>query len=216
MITHEKHSLFINTKREPHEVTSNLIRRPNTHVIVVCAGLTRPSTDSRASTSYQPNTHGCQVALSHQEVVELFCPSFKQSERLLHTDQIFTSLQVAVMTNFIRMLSGNVTVNVFKADAAILRAAIFRTFSSIFDKLLHLSKSQGSAMNRLRRHDLPESIRHFLTVSMHLQDSLSRFHRPGLRNVDFRVNMESASTRTVAFHECQSCSTVHAQHNRPR
>ena len=47
----------------------------------------------------------------------LFCPSFTQSERFLHTDQLITRLQVVVMTNFIRMLSGNVIVHVFKSDA---------------------------------------------------------------------------------------------------
>ena len=47
----------------------------------------------------------------------LFCPSFTQSERFHHTDQLITRLQVAVMTNFIRMLSGNVIVHVFKSDA---------------------------------------------------------------------------------------------------
>ena len=56
----------------------------------------------------------------------LFCPSFTQSERFLHADQLITRLQVVVMTNFIRMLSGNVVVNVFKPDAVIWWAAIFR------------------------------------------------------------------------------------------
>ena len=59
----------------------------------------------------------------------LFCPSFTQYERFLHTDQYITRLQVVVMTNFIRMLSGNVIVNVFKSDAVIWRTAIFRTSS---------------------------------------------------------------------------------------
>ena len=57
----------------------------------------------------------------------LFCPSFTQSERFLHTDQLITRLQVVVMTNFIRMLMTNVIVNVFKSDAEIRWAAIFRT-----------------------------------------------------------------------------------------
>ena len=72
------------------------------------------------STAYQPNTHGYQVAF-HQDVV------FTQSERFLHTDQLITRLQVVVMINFIRMLLGNVSVNVFKSDAMIWWAAIFRT-----------------------------------------------------------------------------------------
>ena len=74
----------------------------------------------------------------------LFCPAFTQSERFLHTDQLISRLQVAVMTNFIRMLSGKMIVNVFKSDAVIWWAAIFRTASSMFDKLLHLSESQCS------------------------------------------------------------------------
>ena len=97
----------------------------------------------------------------------LFCPSFTQSERFLQTDQLITRLQVVVMTNFIRMLTRNVIMNVFKSDAVIWWAAIFRTTSSMFDKLLHL-KSQGSAMSRLRSHDLREAISNLLTVAMHL------------------------------------------------
>ena len=54
----------------------------------------------------------------------------------------------------------------------------------MFDKLLHLSKSQVSAMSCLRSHDLREAISNLLAVSMHLQDTLSRFHRPGLHKVD--------------------------------
>ena len=56
----------------------------------------------------------------------LFCPSFTQSERFLQTDQLITRLQVVVMTNFVRMLMRNVIVNVFKSDAVIWWAAIFR------------------------------------------------------------------------------------------
>ena len=72
-----------------------------------------------------------------------FCPSFTQSERFLQTDQLITRLQVAVMTNFIRMLTGNVIVNVFKSDAVIWWAAIFRTPSTISDNVLHLSEVAG-------------------------------------------------------------------------
>ena len=53
------------------------------------------------------------------------------------------------MTDFIRMFSGNVIVNVFKSDAVIWCAAILRTPSSMFDKMLRLLKSQGSAMSRM-------------------------------------------------------------------
>ena len=56
----------------------------------------------------------------------LISAAFSQSARFLHTDQLITRLRrvnqqrVAVMTNFIRMLSGNMFVNVFKSDAVIL------------------------------------------------------------------------------------------------
>ena len=149
-----------------------------------------------------PTKYACVSSRSHQDVVMLFCPSFTQTERFLHTDQLITKLQVVVLSYFIRMLSGNVTVNVLKSGAVICWAAIFRSLSSMFDKLLHLSKSQGSAMSRLRCHDLREAISNVLTVSMQLQDSLSRFHRPGLHKVDLRVNVASASAR--GSHPCVS------------
>ena len=88
----------------------------------------------------------------------LFCPSCTQSDRSLQTDQLITRLQVVVMTNFVRVLTGNEIVNVFKSDAVIWWVAIFRTASSMFDKLLHLSKSQGSAMSRLRSCNLCDAI----------------------------------------------------------
>ena len=99
----------------------------------------------------------------------LFCPSFTQSERFLQTDQLITRLQVVVMTNFIRMLIRNVIVNVFESGAVIWWAAIFRAPSSMFDKPLHLSKSQGSAMSRSRSHDLREAISDLLTVSFKIR-----------------------------------------------
>ena len=120
------------------------------------------------------------------------------------------------MTNFMRMLSGNVSENVFKSDAVFWCAAIFRTPSSMFDKMLHLPKSQGSAMSHSRSHNLREAVSDLLTVTMYLQGSLSKFHRASLHNVDLRVHVASASTRTLAFHEAQSCWNVRAQHNRPR
>ena len=49
----------------------------------------------------------------------LFCFSFTQSERFLQTDQLITILEVVHVANFIRMLTGNVIVNVFKSDAVI-------------------------------------------------------------------------------------------------
>ena len=79
----------------------------------------------------------------------LFCSSFTQSKRFLQTDQLIIRLQVVVVTNFIRMLMRNVFVNVFKPDAVIWWAAIFRTPSSTFDKLLPLSKSESFAIELL-------------------------------------------------------------------
>ena len=60
-------------------------------------------------------------------------------------------------------------------------------------------------MSRLRSHDLGEAISDLLTVTMYLQDSLSRLHCPSLHKIDLCVNVASASTRTLAFHESQSC-----------
>ena len=142
---------------------------------------------------------------SHGDVVMLFCSSFTQSERFLQTDQLITRLQVVVMTSFIRMLMRKVFVNVFKSDAVIWWAAIFRTTSSMFDKLLHLSKFGSFAMSCSRRHDLREAVGNLLTVTIYLQDTLCRFHCPGLQKEDLRVHVASASTRTLAFHESQSC-----------
>ena len=65
---------------------------------------------------------------SHGNVLMLFCPSFTESERFLQTDQLIIRLGVVVMTNSIRMLMRSVFVNVFKSDAVIWWAAIFRTF----------------------------------------------------------------------------------------
>ena len=135
----------------------------------------------------------------------LFCSSFTQSERFLQTDQLITRLQVVVMTNFIRVLMRNVIVNVFKTDAVIWWAAIFRKQSSMFDKSLHLSKSESFAMSCSRSCNLCEAVGKLLTVTMHLQDTLSRFHRPSLHKVDLRVHVASTSTRTLAFHKSQSC-----------
>ena len=157
----------------------------------------RLSTDSRALFTNQVRT--C-IKLLSRDVVMLFCSSFTQSERFLQTDQLIIRLQVVVATNFIRMLMRSVHVNVFKSDAVIWWAAIFRTPSSMFDKWLHLSKSKSFTMSCSRRHDLREAVGNLLTVTMYLQDTLSRFHRPGLHKVDLRVHVASASTRTLAFH----------------
>ena len=135
----------------------------------------------------------------------LLCPSITQSERFLQTDQLIVRLQVVVATNFIRMLMRNVFVNVFKSDAVTWRAAIFRTPLSMFDKLLHLSKSESFAMSCSRSCNLCEAISNLLTVTMYLLDTLSKFHRPSLHKIDLRVHVTSASTRALAFHKSQSC-----------
>ena len=140
---------------------------------MLSAQFIRLSTDSRAPFTNQVRT--CIKLLSRgcSNVVLL---SFTQSERFLQTDQLITRLQVVVTTSFIRMLMRNVFVNVFKSDAVIWWAAIFRTSSSMFDKLLHLSESESFAMSCSRRHDLREAVGNLLTVTMYLQDTLSRFH----------------------------------------
>ena len=68
----------------------------------------------------------------------LFCPSFTQSECFLQTDQLIR-LQVVVMTNFIRMWMRNVFVTVFKLDAVIWWAAIFRKHTPSGGLLFSLS-----------------------------------------------------------------------------
>ena len=77
-------------------------------------------------------------------------------------------------------------------------------------------KSQGSAMSRLIYPDLHEAINDLMAVFMHLPDSLSRFHRPGLHEIDLRAHVASASTRTVTLHESHSCWNIRAQNNLPR
>ena len=76
----------------------------------------------------------------------LFCSSLTQSERFLQTHQHIIKLQVAVVTNLFRMLMRNMFANEFMLDAVIWWVAIFRTPSSMFDKLLHLSQSKGFTM----------------------------------------------------------------------
>ena len=89
---------------------------------------------------------------SQQDVVMLFCPSFTQSERFLHTDQLTTRLQVGVMANIIRMLSGNVVVNVFKSDAVIWWAAILRRHTpQPFLKITSILPPLRTAMMRILR-----------------------------------------------------------------
>ena len=140
----------------------------------------------------------------------LFCSSFARSERFLQTDQLIIRLRscfvVVVMTNFIRMLMRNVFVNVFKSDAVIWCAAIFRTPSSMFDKLMHLSESESFAVSCSRSCNFCEALGNLLTVvTMYFHNTLSRFHRPGLHIVDLGVHVASAPTRTLAFHEPKCC-----------
>ena len=75
---------------------------------------------------YSPTKYARVSRCSHGDVEMLFCSSFTHSERFLQTDLYITRLQVVVVTNFIRMLMRNLFVNVFKSDAVIWWAAIFR------------------------------------------------------------------------------------------
>ena len=114
------------------------------------------------------------------------------------------------------MMMGNVIVNVMESDAVFWWATIFRTPSSLYDKILQLSQTQCSTMSSLRSHNFSEAVSDLLTVTMHLQDALSRFHCPSLHEVDFCVHVTSASTCTLSFHEAQRCCAVRAQDNSTR
>ena len=88
----------------------------------------RSSYDFPQSPEHCSPTKNARVSrCSHWNVVMMFCPSFTQSERFLQTDQLIIRLQVVVVTNFICMLMRNVFVNVFKSDAVVWWAVIFRT-----------------------------------------------------------------------------------------
>ena len=71
-------------------------------------------------------------------------------------------------------------------------------------------------MSSLRSHNVREPVSDLLTVTMHLQDALSRFHRPGLHEVDLRVHVSSASICTLSFHESQRCCAARALDNSTR
>ena len=60
-------------------------------LIAASAVQTRPSTESKALLTNQIRT--CGSYRSHKDVVMLFCPSFTQSARFLHTDQLITRLR---------------------------------------------------------------------------------------------------------------------------
>ena len=190
-------------------------------LIAVSAVQTRPSTESKALLTNQIRT--CGSYRSRKDVVMLFCPSFTQSARFLHTDQLITRLRRVEYTAtcyshdklHAHVIGKRVRERV-QVRSSVLVGSDLPHPSSMFDRKLHLSKSQGSYGEPLEESQFREAISNFLTVTMHLQDALTRFHRPGLHKVDLRVHVASASTRTLAFHETQSCCAVRAQNNRPR
>ena len=92
-------------------------------------------------------------------------------------------------------------------------AAIFRTSLPMFDKMPHLSKTQCSSVSSWRSQNFREAVCDLVTVTVHLQDALTKFHRPGVHEADLRVHVSSASTCTLALHEFQRCCTVRAQDN---
>ena len=126
------------------------------------------------------------------------------SERFLQTDQLIIRLQVVVGTNFIRHVDEKrVRERVQVRCSDLVGSDLANTL--IDDKLLYLSKSKSFAMSCPRSCNLCEAVGNLLTVTMDLQDTLFRFHRLGLHKVDLRVHVANASTRTLAFHESQSC-----------
>ena len=142
-----------------------------------------------------PTKYARGSCISHKDVVMLFCPSFSQSESFLHTHQLITILrrvEPATCCSHDKLHSHVVGKNDrfrVQVRCSDLVGSDLPHSSSMFDKMLHLSKSQGSSMSRLKCHDLREAISDLLTVSMHLQDSLSRFHRPGLHTIDIFLSM---------------------------
>ena len=99
-------------------------------VIVVCAVQARLSTESRAPHTNQIRTWFMSLSQGCSNVV-LPSHSPNVSFMLIRSSPDFDVLnqqRVVVMTDFIRMLSGNVILIVFKSDAVFRWAAIFRTF----------------------------------------------------------------------------------------
>ena len=86
-------------------------------------------------------------------------------------------------------------------------ATIIRTSLVDVRQILHLSWTQCSSLSSLRSHHFREAVSNLLTVTMHLQDALSKFHCPSLHGVDLRVHMTSASTRSLTLHESQQMSS---------
>ena len=99
-LSRHRHSKSINchqTRIRYHEASSDVFHRPATHVIVVCAVHT--TFHRFQSIVHKPNTHVYRDALTG-----IFLHT------VLQTNQLITRLQVAAMTNFIRMLMRNVFV----------------------------------------------------------------------------------------------------------
>ena len=99
-------------------------------LIVVCAVHARPSTDSRALLTNQIRTWIMSLSQGCRNVVLSFLHTSPNVSFILISSSpdfdVLNQQLVVVMTDFIRMLSGNVIVNVFKSDAVIWCAAIFR------------------------------------------------------------------------------------------
>ena len=183
-------------------------------VIAVFAVQIRPSTESRALLTNQIRTWFISLSQGCSNVVSTL-PSHSPhvSFILISSSPDFDVLnqqRAVVMTNFMRMLSGNVSVNVIKSTAVIWWAATSRTSHRCSTKCCICQSPRGSTMSRLRSHNFREAVGNLLTVTMHLQDASTRFHRPGLFQIELRVDSQDA------FHEAQSCCAVRAHNNRPR
>ena len=123
---------------------------------MLSAQFIRLSTDSRALLTNQVRT--CFKLLSREcsNVVRLFLHTVRTvSFKLIGSSSDFV---VVVMTNFIRMLTRNVFVDVFKSEAVIWWAAIFPLPFIDVRQLLQLSKSESFAMSCSRRHNLREAV----------------------------------------------------------
>ena len=136
----------------------------------------------------------------------LFCRSFTQSERFFQTAQFIIALHSC--SHF--KLHSHVDEKRVRARAQVrcsdFVGSDFPHSLSMFDKLLHLSKSESFAMSCSRRCDLCEAISNLLTVSTcSFKIRCPMFHRPDLHKGDLLVHVASASTCTLAFHESQSC-----------
>ena len=113
-------------------------------MIVACAVHARPSTDSTALLAGRVRTWvvslstGVWWCCARGPTVAFVLVSSSPRLDVLGQQRVVTS-------DFIRMLSGNVIVNVFKSGAVMWWAAIFLDPSSMFDKMLQ-SKSQGFAI----------------------------------------------------------------------